>query len=43
MKTYTIEKISENEPDGHELARLIKLNKSKKFIPWEKVRTSVKL
>lgn len=31
----------ENEQDGLELARLIKANKGKKLIPWEKVRDSV--
>jgi len=39
MKTYIIEKISEDEPDGRELARLIKLNKGKKFISWELVKS----
>ena len=31
----------EDEQAGRTLARLIKENKSKKFIPWEKVRDSV--
>jgi len=31
----------EDEQDGLELDRLIKLNKGKKFIPWEKVRTEI--
>jgi len=31
----------EDEQDGQELERLIKANKGKKFIPWEKVRDSV--
>lgn len=30
----------EDERDGLELARLIKANKGKKLIPWEKVRDS---
>lgn len=32
----------EDEQDGLELARLIKANKGKKLIPWEKVRDSVR-
>lgn len=32
----------EDEQDGLELARLIKANKGKKLIPWEKVRGSVR-
>ena len=32
----------EDEQDGHELARLIKTNKGKKLIPWEKVRDSAR-
>ncbi|MCX6787989.1 MAG: hypothetical protein NT108_02375 [Candidatus Kaiserbacteria bacterium] len=31
----------EDEQDGLELARLIRANKGKKLIPWEKVRDSV--
>ncbi len=31
----------EDEQAGRTLARLIKENKGKKFIPWEKVRDSV--
>jgi len=31
----------EDLQDGPELMRLIKSNKGKKFIPWEKVRDSV--
>ena len=32
----------EDEQDGLELARLIRANKGKKLIPWEKVRDSVR-
>jgi len=32
----------EDEQDGLELARLIKANKGKKLIPWEKVRDSAR-
>ncbi len=32
----------EDEQAGRTLARLIKENKSKKLIPWEKVRGSIK-
>ena len=31
----------EDEQDGLELERLIKANKGKKFIPWEKVRAEI--
>lgn len=31
----------EDLQDGPELMRLIKANKGKKFIPWEKVRDSI--
>jgi PHD/YefM family antitoxin component YafN of YafNO toxin-antitoxin module len=32
----------EDEQDGLELARLIRANKGKKLIPWEKVRDSAR-
>lgn len=32
----------EDEQDGLELARLIRANKGKRLIPWEKVRDSVR-
>lgn len=34
--------IWEDEQAGRTLARLIKANKGKKFIPWEKVRGSIR-